>query len=62
MEKKLITQAERTKLFNEWLEQQEIPKFDTVVERKKWWCQKVVEYDKMFSAEFDIIPDFDNKD
>lgn len=55
MEKKLITESERTTLFNEWLKTQPMPNFSTIEERKKWWVYKVIEFDKLTHQQFDII-------
>ena len=58
MGKKIITQAERTTLFNEWLQTQPMPEFKAKEERQRWWVNKVIEHDKMVSETFDIVPGF----
>ncbi len=58
MEKKIITQAERTKMFNEWLSNQPMPELATKEERQRWWINKVIEFDKITSDDFDIVPGF----
>ena len=59
MNKKIITQSERTAKFNEWLITQSMPPFKNKVDRQKWWIGKVIEYDKLlYSDGWDIIPDF----
>lgn len=55
---KIITQAERTKMFNEWLETQPMPECKTMEDRQRWWVNKCIEHDKMISKEYDIIPGF----
>ncbi len=55
MEKKIITQAERTTMFNEWLATQYMPEFNSDEERKRWWIYKVIAFDKMTASEFDIV-------
>jgi len=58
MAKKIITQAERTKMFNEWLQTQSMPDFDELIERQRWWVNKVIEYDKLLDQDYDIVPGF----
>lgn len=54
MEKKVITPAERSTMFNEWLKTQSMPDFKETVERQRWWVNKVVEFDRMTAQEYDI--------
>jgi len=56
--KKVITQAERTTLFNKWLATQPMPEYKTLEERQRWWVNKVIEHDKMVSQEYDIVAGF----
>ena len=58
MGKKIITQAERSTLFNQWLNQQSMPQFKNDVERQKWWAVKCVEHDRIINQEYDILPNF----
>lgn len=58
MAKKIITQAERTTLFNEWLVTQSMPDLKTKEDRQRWWINKVIEHDKMISEDYDIVPGF----
>lgn len=58
MTKKIITQSERTTLFNEWLKDQPMPKLNELVERQRWWVNKVLEHDKLIHQEYDIVPGF----
>ena len=52
MEKKVITPAERTNLFNEWLLTQDMPEYKELIDRQRWWVNKVVEFDKMTADEY----------
>ena len=55
----IITQAERTRRFNEWLRTQTMPEFEELVERQRWWVHRVVEFDKILTAQdIDIVPGF----
>ena len=54
MEKKVITPAERTTMFNEWLKTQNMPDFEETVDRQRWWVNKVVEFDRMNTLEYDV--------
>ena len=58
MAKKIITQAEQTTRFNEWLTAQKMPHFDEVVDRQRWWVNKVIEFDKLTANEYDVCPGF----
>lgn len=58
MAKKIITQAERTTMFNEWLANQPMPKLETKEDRQRWWVNKVIEHDKLTQEEYDIVPGF----
>lgn len=59
MEKKIITQAQRTKMFNEWLLTQEMPNYEHLIERQRWWVNKCIEHDKLLHNEgYDIVPGF----
>lgn len=58
MEKKIITQAEQTTRFNEWLATQEIPEFKEIIERQRWWVKKVMEFDKITAEEYDVCAGF----
>ena len=58
MEKKTITQAEQTTRFNEWIRTQEMPEFDEVIERQRWWVHKVIEFDKITAQEYDVCAGF----
>ncbi len=58
MEKKIITQAERTTMFNEWLATQPMPELNSKEDRQRWWVNKVIEHDKMVSSEYDIVAGF----
>ena len=60
MAKKIITQAERTRIFNEWLNTQPMPKFNTLIDRQRWWVGKCIEHDKLISEEYDIVAGFDD--
>ena len=57
MEKKIITQAQRTTLFNEWLSNQSTPRFESTIDRQRWWVQKCIEHDRIICNEYDIVPD-----
>ena len=54
MDKKMITRAEKTNMFNEWLLTQEMPNFKETVDRQRWWVNKVVEFDRMNTLEYDV--------
>ena len=56
--KKVITQAEQTTRFNEWLKTQKMPEFDEVIERQRWWVYKVIEFDKITSQEYNVCAGF----
>jgi len=58
MEKKTITQAEQTTRFNEWIRTQNMPEFDEVIERQRWWVHKVIEFDKITAEEYDVCAGF----
>lgn len=60
MEKKMITRAEKTNMFNEWLLTQEMPNFKETVDRRRWWVNKVVEFDKMNTQEYDVCDELYN--
>lgn len=60
MEKKTITRAEKTNMFNEWLLTQEMPNFKETVDRRRWWVNKVVEFDKMNTQEYDVCDELYN--
>ena len=54
MEKKVITPSERTTRFNKWLLTQDMPKFEELTDRQRWWVNKVVEFDKITADKYDI--------
>ena len=58
MEKKVITQAEQTTRFNEWILTQEMPDFEEKIERQRWWVKKVMEFDKLTAQEYDVCAGF----
>lgn len=58
MEKKIITQAEQTTRFNEWLRTQEMPEFEEPLDRQRWWVNKVIEFDKITAKEYDVCAGF----
>lgn len=57
MEKKIITEAERTTMFNEWLATQPMPELKTLEERQRWWINKVIAFDKSLQ-DYDVVPGF----
>lgn len=59
MTQKILTEAERTTKFNEWLSTQPIPKHKNIEERQRWWVNKVIEFDKMLDKDgWNIVPGF----
>ena len=61
MEKKIISEAERTTMFNQWLATQEMPAYNSLKERQQWWIRKVIEFDKSFLKDYDVIPGYGDK-
>ena len=53
--KKVITETEKSTLFNEWLKEQSMPDFKTKEERQRWWVDKVIEFDQLTKDDHDIV-------
>lgn len=62
MEKKVITQTEKTTRFNEWLKTQPMPNFEQKVDRQRWWCNKVVEFDKLIDKDYEFWIDISGEE